>query len=131
MEQVDIVYSPTSSEAERTEAVKTIASLATKLSNCIQTMIKMEDTLLVPAIAILVSESKQRAFNNKVIFNMGILDSRLHLVGMHEAVVEQGDTELELFQKEIPSIPRYMIPRWKRLLYDPQACVLEEAPSRS
>jgi hypothetical protein len=50
---------------------------------------------------------------------------------MHEAVVEQGDIELELFEKEIPAIPRYMIPRWKRLLYDPQACVLEETFSRS
>jgi hypothetical protein len=94
-------------------------------------MIKIEDRLLVPAIAILVSESKQRALNNRVIFNMGVLDSRLHLVGMHEAVVEQGDIELELFEKEIPAIPRYMIPRWKRLLYDPQACVLEETFSRS
>jgi hypothetical protein len=46
---------------------------------------------------------------------------------MYEAVMEQGETEQALFQKEIPAIPRYMIPRWKRLLYDPQASVLEES----
>jgi len=58
---------------------------------------------------------------------MGVLDSRLHLVGMHEAVLEEGEAEQALFQQEIPAIPRYMIPRWKRLLYDPQASVLEES----
>jgi hypothetical protein len=32
--------------------------------------------------------------------------------------------EIELFEKEIPMIPRYMIPRWKRLLYDPRTAML-------
>lgn len=130
MKQVDIIYSSSSLEAERVEAVKRIAELSEELSSCIQTILKIEDTFLVPAITILVSESKQRAFNKKVILNLGVLDSRIHLVGMHEAVLEQGDDELELFQQEIPSIPRYMIPRWKRLLYDPQAFVLEEESPR-
>lgn len=111
------------------EAVQRIAELSNELPTCIQTIRKIEDTFLVPAVAILVSESRQRAFNKKIIFNMGVLDSRIHLVGMHEAVWEQGDErEMEMFRQEIPAIPRYMIPRWKRLLYDPQACFLDESP---
>lgn len=130
MQQVDIVYSSSSSEEERMEAVDRIAALSLDLSSRLQHILQVEDLYLVPAVAILVSESKQRAFNNKVIFNMGVLDSRLHLVGMFEAVMEQGKEELELFAQEIPAIPRYMIPRWKRLLYDPQASVLEESSSQ-
>jgi hypothetical protein len=127
MEQLEVVYSPSASESDRMEAMARIAELSADLSTRIQNIVKEQDTFLVPAVAILVPESKQRAFNNKVILNMGVLDSRLHLVGMHEAVLEQGETEQALFQQEIPAIPRYMIPRWKRLLYDPQASVLEES----
>jgi len=87
----------------------------------------MEDTFLVPAVAILVPDAEQKSFNNKVIRNLGILDSRLHLVGMYEAVQEQDAAEQQLFQQEIPALPRKMIPRWKRTLYDKQAGVLEEA----
>jgi hypothetical protein len=80
----------------------------------------------VPAIAALVSESEQIGFNGKVLSRLGLLDSRLHLVHMKEAVWEAGDTaEQLLFETEIPSIPQMMIPRWKRNLYDPQTCVLD------
>ena len=43
---------------------------------------------------------------------------------MHEAVTERGEDELQLFLKEIPSLALIMIPRWKRLLYDPLTRVL-------
>lgn len=125
MKQAEIVYNPGSSDAERKEAVDRLAQLSSDLYSCLQDIMSIEDLYLVPAVAILVPPSKQRSFNNKVIMSMGVLDSRLHLVGMHETVLEQGEEEQALFQKEIPAIPRYMIPRWKRLLYDPQASVLE------
>ena len=81
----------------------------------------------MPAVAKLVSESEQKSFNNKVIRNLGILDSRLHLVGMHEAVWDLNDEkERKLFEETIPSIPQYMIPRWKRLLYEPTVGALNK-----
>ena len=90
-------------------------------------MMERENNLLVPAIAQIVPESEQKKFNNKVLKNLGLLDSRLHLVGMHEAVWESNiEKEKELFQKAIPSIPQMMIPRWKRNLYQPRTHVLDE-----
>lgn len=101
--------------------------MSANLASRVWHILKLEDSFLVPAIAILTSVSQQRAFNNKVILSLGIFDSRVHLVGMYEAVLEQDEKEQDLFQAEIPAIARHMIPRWKRLLYDPQAGVLEES----
>jgi hypothetical protein len=121
------VCGPTSTDSERHEAIGSIADMSADLVARVGHILKLEDLFLVPAVAILTPVSQQRAFNNKVIRSLGILDSRVHLVGMHEAVLDQDKNEQALFQQEIPAIPRYMIPRWKRLLYDPQAGVLEES----
>ena len=89
-------------------------------------MMDRENRLLVPAIAALVPESEQKSFSDKVLFRLGVLDSRLHLVHMKEAVSESGDKlEQQLFEREIPYIPKKMIPRWKRKLYEPRANVLD------
>ena len=89
-------------------------------------MMDSENRLLVQAVAAVVSESEQKAFSDKVLFKLGLLDSRLHLVHMKEAVMESGDElEEQLFEKEIPYIPKMMIPRWKRKLYEPRAIVLD------
>eukprot|EP00980_Cylindrotheca_fusiformis_P014503 scaffold3875_cov123-Cylindrotheca_fusiformis.AAC.23 len=78
------------------------------------------------AIAEVVPESEQKSFNNKVLRNLGLLDSRLHLVHMHEAVWESNiEEEKDLFLQSIPTIPQKMIPRWKRNLYLPRTSVLE------
>ena len=77
------------------------------------------DELLVPLIQRSVSESDQKAFNSRVIRLLGLWDSRLHLVGMHQATKREPN-ERALFQKIIPKFPQSMIPRWKRLLYDPK-----------
>lgn len=82
------------------------------------------DALLVPLIQRYVSESEQKAFNNRVIRELGLLDSRLHLVGMHEATLALPK-ERSRFQQIIPKFPQSMIPRWKRLLYDPKVEVLK------
>ena len=68
---------------------------------------EQENTLLVPAVAQIVPEAEQKSFNNRVLRNLGLLDSRLHLVGMHEAVWESNNSkEKELFEQAIPSIPQ-------------------------
>lgn len=90
-------------------------------------MLKLEDDYLVPTIAKIVPASEQKSFNEKVLRNLGLSNSRLYLVGMHEAVWEHdSETERQLFKTSIPAIPRMMIPRWKRLLYDPRVGVLNE-----
>jgi hypothetical protein len=90
-------------------------------------MLRIEDQLLVPTIASIVPERDQRALNDRVIRSLGIWDSRLHLVGMYEAVWELNDEgERELFHRSIPSLPRRMIPRWRRLLYEPRVGALNQ-----
>jgi len=78
---------------------------------------RLQNEFVSPAVALLVPEREQSSFNTKIIRKLGILDSRLYLVGMYEAA-SNDDDELLLFKQEIPSIPQYFLPRWKRLLYD-------------
>jgi len=111
-------------EAQRKAAITQIAQLADSIMRLCQSILTRADSLFVPAIAFLVPESDQVFFNNLVLVKLGVLNSRLHLVGMHEAVLELSEEEQKLFQEEIPSLPRYMIPRWKRLLYEPRAGIL-------
>lgn len=119
------IGSNSESEKERRNAIEEVALLSAQIVEHGRSMIQMEDSVLVPAVGKLVSESEQKTFNNKVIRNLGILDSRLHLVGMHEAVEELNDeAERLLFEKTIPALPQKMIPRWKRKLYESATCDL-------
>lgn len=112
-------------ESLRSGAIEDVAYQSSQLEGYARNMMEIENTYLVPAIAELVPEGEQMALNNKVLMNLGLLDSRLHLVGMHEAVWATNDsTEKELFRRSIPSIPQMMIPRWKRKLYDPKTYML-------
>jgi hypothetical protein len=89
-------------------------------------MMYVEDTFLVPAVGAIVPVREQKSFNNKVLRRLGLLDSRLHLVGMYEAVWEDDNSkEKELFQQAIPGVSRSMIPRWKRKLYQPKTYMME------
>ena len=107
------------SDKERLKVAEEVALLSAQIVEHGRSMIQVEDSILVPAVGELVSESEQKTFNNKVIRNLGIFDSRLHLVGMHEAVEELNDeAERMLFEKTIPALPQKMIPRWKRNLYE-------------
>jgi len=113
-------------ESRRANAIAEVAVRSAELKDCAQRMMSIEDTLLVPAIGVIVPEKEQKSFNNRVLLKLGILDSRLHLVGMYEAVWEGNDSkEKELFQQAIPGISRQMIPRWKRKLYEPKTYMLE------
>ena len=105
---------------EDDSSIDDLASLVTSMVTTLEEIVRIQNQILVPAVTVLVPQPEQESFNNKVLMNMGILDSRLYLVGMHEAVQESTVEEQDLFQKEIPMIPRSLIPRWKRLLYDPR-----------
>ena len=102
------------------DSIDNLTPLVTSMVSTLEEIVRIQNQVLVPAVTILVPQSEQESFNNKVLMNMGILDSRLYLVGMHEAVQESTLEEQDLFQNEIPMIPRSLIPRWKRLLYDPR-----------
>jgi len=86
----------------------------------------LQEKLLVPCVSAIIPEKEQKSLNDKVIRKLGIFNSRVHLVGMYEAVWETNDeTEKQLFQEVIPYIPRMLIPRWKNNLYKPQAGILD------
>jgi hypothetical protein len=68
----------------------------------------------------------QKSFNSKVLRQLGLLESRLHLVGMHDAVWESGiEVEKMKFEEEIPFVARMMIERWRQSLYIPKAGALD------
>jgi hypothetical protein len=105
----------------RASLMKTVATTSSAIADQAQSMLEIEDTYLVPTIAAVVPAKEQKSFNDKVIRKLGILDSRLYLVGMHEAVqASKDDVERKLFNELIPSLARRMIPWWKRTLYDPR-----------
>lgn len=87
---------------------------------------RLQTQFLIPAVTILVPASEQLSLNYQILKSMGLWDSRLYLVGMSEAVHESStnETERTLFQREIPALVRSLIPRWKRLLYDPRTACL-------
>lgn len=125
--QVTLLCDESKPPVLRTDAVSSIARDAAELETVARTMMETENSLLVPSVAEVVPEGEQKSLNNKVLRNLGILDSRLHLVGMHEAVWESNITEeKKMFNQAIPSIPQRMIPRWKRNLYIPRTNVLDE-----
>lgn len=94
------------------------------MAHLCEDLFQRENTYLVPIITILVTEFQQDLFNTNVLRVLGLFNSRMHLVSMHEAVLEASEEERTLFEKEIPFVARMMIPRWKRLLYEPAAGVL-------
>lgn len=121
----ELACNPNNSATLRSEAMHILAEQSGQLEKTARSMMELEDNFLVPAIARVVPEAEQKSFSNKVLRNLGLMDSRLHLVGMYEAVNELDDAlEKDLFEQSIPSIPQMMIPRWKRKLYEPRASML-------
>lgn len=125
-EQSRVASSPSISPSKRLEVLSNIAQMSAALTSRTRGIMERQDAFLVPSVSILVPENEQKSFNNKVIRKLGIFDSRLHLVGMYDAVQETNDEgEKQLFEEVIPYIPRMMIPRWRKNLYLPQAGVLD------
>ena len=106
---------------QRQRHLREIVRLSTRLSDQLHSMRDLQEMLVVPSISRLVSASEQKSFNNKVLLALGLLESRVHLVGMHDAVWESGsDIEKQKFEKEIPYVARIMIERWRKSLYKPK-----------
>lgn len=104
---------------------RTVASQSEELVDLAKSMLEREINLVMPAVGTFVEEKDQQKFNNQVIKFLGVLESRVHLVHMHEVVEEANSKhEQKLWEESIPSLPRSMIPRWKRTLYEPKAAAL-------
>jgi hypothetical protein len=140
--QKRIVQQPSSSSSSSTTSMtKELQNMAHQLVAVTREMLQIEEQFLIPVVAHYIPASEQMAFNQKVIRKLGIWDSRLHLVGMQQAIMNldrnnhrhnynhrnksQTQQELQLFEATIPYLPRSLIPRWKRTLYDPKMTALE------
>ena len=126
-EQARISSAPSIDISERREAIKNVAEMSASLATRFEAVFEQSaERILVPAVALIVSERDQRAVSNRVIRKLGVLDSRRHLVGMYDAVLDEGSSkERALFESEMPSLARAMIPRWRRKLYEPTAGMLD------
>lgn len=97
-----------------------------RLAERIRSMRELQETLVVPAVARVVPSKVQKSFNNRVLLNLGLLESRTHLVGMRDAVWESdAESERKKFEEEIPYVARAMIERWRKSLYVPRAGALD------
>eukprot|EP00984_Skeletonema_dohrnii_P000637 scaffold195_cov118-Skeletonema_dohrnii-CCMP3373.AAC.9 len=106
---------------QRQRYLREVVRLSTRLSDQLHSMRNLQEMLIVPSISQVVSASEQKSFNNKVLLALGLLESRVHLVGMHDAVWESGsEIEKQKFEKEIPYVARIMIERWRKSVYAPK-----------
>jgi len=134
-ERVEIATSTTSATAMH-DGCTSAASDVIDLSNSICTLMKSisskEECFLVPALAKIVPAKEQKSFNSKILRKLGLLEARVHLVGMYDAVhddVYGNKEEKSLFEQEIPTLPKMMISRWRKTLYQPRAGVLDDVDS--
>ncbi len=103
-----------------------VARSSRRLVDELAFMRNLQEAFIVPAISRVVASKVQKSFNNKVLLSLGLLESRLHLVGMHDAVWESGiEAEKIKFKEEIPYLARMMIERWRQSLYIPKAGALD------
>lgn len=127
MTQVSIASNAVESWERRTGAMAQVAQQAAAIATLTQSMLDREQQVVLPLVARLWTESEQSVWNGRVIRSLGLLDARLHLVGMSEAIDAQDDDddaaqeERQLFQRVIPALAQTLLPRWKRTLYDPRA----------
>lgn len=99
-----------------------VARSSGRLVDQLASMRDLQEAFIVPAISRVVPSKVQKSFNSRVLLSLGLLESRLHLVGMHDAVWESGiEAEKIKFEEEIPYLARMMIERWRQSLYIPKA----------
>jgi hypothetical protein len=111
---------------KRQQNLNDVIQLSSQLSERLQQMRTLQETLVVPAISVVVPSKSQKSFNNRVLLKLGVLESRVHLVGMHDAVWQSGiESEKAKFETEIPYVARLMIERWRKSLYNPKAEMLD------
>jgi len=118
--------SKSNTRQQRRQNLNEIMQLSSQLSERLSQMRELQETFVVPAIALVVPSRSQKTFNNRVLLKLGVLESRVHLVGMHDAVWESGsEIEKKKFETEIPYVARVMIDRWRKSLYNPKAGMLD------
>jgi hypothetical protein len=125
MQQAGAAANTSASWDARRRAVQLVAQDAATLATAAQSLLRREESVVVPAVAALATVTEQKAINQQVLAKLGLWDARLHLVGMYEAIAGNAN-ERRLFQRTIPSLPQKLIPRWKRLIYAPRAGALEK-----
>jgi len=133
-EQASLIASSSVDHDMYSSATSHIADLSTNISTLMRSIYTKEECLLIPAVAKLVSSKEQKSFNSRVLRKLGLLEARIHLVGMHDAVHDDlygNEDERVLFEHEIPALPRMMISRWRRTLYLPQTGMLDDAVDNS
>lgn len=103
-----------------------VARSSRHLVDQLASMRNLQEAFIVPAISRVVPSKVQKSFNSRVLLSLGLLESRLHLVGMRDAVWESGiEAEKTKFEEEIPYLARMMIERWRQSLYIPKAGALD------
>lgn len=95
-----------------------VATKSALLRDQAQSMLDTERAVLIPLICCHIPANEQNELNGAVLRRLGVWDARLHLVGMYETCC-RSPREYAIFQRRIPKLAQRMIPRWKRLLYDP------------
>lgn len=129
--------SSSSSRHNQQKLLKDIVELSRELVDELTYMRQIQEHVIVPAISKVVLSSVQKSFNTKVLLNLGLFESRVHLVGMYDTVWELNDNgsknnnnnnsvvdkeeERRKFETEIPYVARKMIGRWRESLYHPKA----------
>lgn len=128
---VDQIATKMKTELQRLDhnGLRKLNQLSSELSVLTKSIKEKQDRYIVPALSKIVPSKEQKSFNTKVLRTLGLLESRIHLVGMHDAVYDKrfgNEKEVLAFESEIPVVARKMISRWKRTLYQPQAGALDE-----
>lgn len=116
-------------EMVQSNGVGKIVDLSKEMAFVTKSIQEKQDRFIVPALSKVVSSREQKAFNNKVLRKLGLLESRIHLVGMHDAVYDNrfgNEVEKQNFEAEIPGVAKMMLERWRRTLYQPQVGMLDE-----
>ena len=133
--------SSSSSQHNQQKLLNDIVTLSRELVDQLTYMRQIQEDIIVPAISKVVPSSVQKSFNTKVLLNLGLFESRVHLVGMYDTVWElntdnssknnndnssvDGEEERRKFETEIPYVARKMIGRWRESLYRPKAVGLD------
>lgn len=129
MAVIKIGADPKSDISTKETATAELIKKSHLLSSITESIMIREDRFLVPGLMKVVPSKEQKSFNNKVLRNLGIFESRKHLIGMHDAVHDSlygNEEEQSLFIEQIPPVARYMISRWRRTLYEPAAGMLDD-----
>lgn len=127
---INAQHATITSKQQKHHAKADAYTTAEQLVATVRDMMETQETILVPLVAHYVPTAAQTSLNHRVLATLGVWDSRLHLVGMHEAVqglnaaTVAGAMERDLFAQEVPFLARQMISRWKRNLYDPHVAAL-------